>query len=470
MHKAAEEDATEQQKAISVDSPQSVRLDAQLLAGTCCALRCENAVSVASFSGRAVGRTDYCALHKEPYTRALKQATFEEIQLCLLEFRDATGYASWKCANIDVRKGWDMLESYTTMVELGQCHGVYLQKLRLHGIWLGGCNLSGILPPSLAKLDTLVDLALFQNDLQGALPAHIGSPGCLPSLNTLRVSGNRELGGKIEATFLVKCGEAHTDGCHWSMYLPYLSGVSLSSADTATIFKYAPHAVVCQERVQGEVVEINWQHADYALFTSHLSPGLAARNTTWRLWQWTWLEELRKLRSQHLFVFVTDYSVDKHGKNQEGSFKSKFEDAKYVEGGEGDSDGVWKSGEEWCVAKNFDPVFGFADEGWGFAPATMGTNPLDFERRHLEAVSIKYGLPTAFVALGFDRKTGSSAQQVARPLWYPFAGCEAPLGTFVFSKQEGRLVQTGGEACTRTEDCASRWALSDRRRIGSGSE
>jgi hypothetical protein len=128
------------------------------------------------------------------------------------------------------------------------------------------------------------------------------------------------------------------------------------------------------------------------------------------------------------------------------SFKSKFEERKFVDGAE-DEHGAWKSGEEWCEARNFDPQFGFGDEGWEeyFEKGAEAVNIVDFERLHLEAVSKKNNLPTVFVNIGYDRKTGSSAQQVARPSWYaPFDGFEAPLCAFSFSKESGRLVPYDG--------------------------
>jgi hypothetical protein len=74
------------------------------------------------------------------------------------------------------------------------------------------CIVAGNLPPSLAKLDTLVELFLYDNNLQGALPPHIGSPMCLASLMKLNVSNNKQLGGVLEASFLFHCTTCETKG------------------------------------------------------------------------------------------------------------------------------------------------------------------------------------------------------------------------------------------------------------------
>jgi hypothetical protein len=237
------------------------------------------------------------------------------------------------------------------------------------------------------------------------------------------------------------------------MQLPYLSGSSLSSADTTSIFRFAPKAAVGGDRVQGSVAEITPSHSMYAAHTAHLPSWLVERSTSrgWRLWQRTWLSELRNLGGGYLFVFVTDYETDRYGKERTGSFKSKFESREHTEGGDDEREGEWKSAEEWCHAQDFDPSFGFNDEGWGFAAGTRAVSILDFERLHLQAVSRKNRLPTAFITLGYDRRTHSSAQQVEKPRWYPYEGIEAPLGTFVFDSKEQRLVPaTGNEQRSRT--------------------
>jgi hypothetical protein len=441
----------------------------------------------------------------------------------LVEFRDATGYLGWKCGNMNVRKGWDKLDTYHAMEELGQCHGLYLQEGKLHEIELGGCNLVGLLPSSLAKLDTLVELHLYRNNLHSALPEHIGFPACLPSLQTLRLSHNPQLGGEISAEFLLNCKDCDTSHCHWSMRLPFLAGASLSGADAFAVFQLGPKAAVGVHRVQGQVAEIDHSHPDYASYTAHLSPAIGSRTVVWRLWQYRWLKDLRRLRSGYLFIFVTEDSTDQYGNVVRGSFKSKFEERKFVDGAQvaaassappaeppaptatspkpppkpvhlklrastsvdsaapgmvppkpppkplhlsptpahlklttstsvdsaahtndSKSEGFWRSAEEWCAARHFDPTLGFSDLGWGFAPGTRATNILDFERQHLAAVSKKHGFLTVFIGIVHDHKAGSSAQQVPRPSWYPYDGIEAPLGVFSFSKSEGRLVLDEG--------------------------
>jgi hypothetical protein len=112
---------------------------------------------------------------------------------------------------------------------------------------------TGTLPPSLAKLDTLEKLDLSGNNLEGFLPAHMGSASCLPSLKDLDVRGNKELGGVMGVRFLAKCKRFDISGCHRSMQQPFLSGASLSSFNLPEIFRRAPKAVVGEERAQGKV-------------------------------------------------------------------------------------------------------------------------------------------------------------------------------------------------------------------------
>jgi hypothetical protein len=121
-----------------------------------------------------------------------------------------------------------------------------------------------------------------------------------------------------------------------------------------------------------------------------------------------------------------------------GSFKAKFMSRKYVDGGHDEYDEhKFKTGEQWCMQQDFNPRFGFADEGWGFAGGTVAVNLLDFERLHLEAVSIRNRLPTVFISIREDAP--HHAEQVVCPCWYPYKGIMAPLGTFVFSRQQKRL-------------------------------
>jgi hypothetical protein len=79
-------------------------------------------------------------------------------------------------------------------------------------------------------------LNLGGNDLHGFLPAHIGSPSCLPNLKALSVYNNENLGGVIDRGFLMRGEVCEAFGCHWSMRLPFISGASLSSADLSSIY------------------------------------------------------------------------------------------------------------------------------------------------------------------------------------------------------------------------------------------
>jgi hypothetical protein len=100
---------------------------------------------------------------------------------------------------------------------------------------------------------------------------------------------------------------------------------------------------------------------------------LLANVSSWCTWQKTWLDELRRMDGSHLFVFVTR------------SFQSKFKSKVYVSGGPS-ADGTYQTAHQWCVSQHFHRGFGFDDDGWDFAPGTMASSILDWERRHLEQV------------------------------------------------------------------------------------
>jgi hypothetical protein len=380
---------------------------------------------------------------KDTYEREIQH--FEVIRQVLIDIRDANG--------IEALYGWDKLETYTTLIDLGQCYGVSMKdygvpfSTYLYKINLGDCSLTGTLPSSLAKLDTLVVLWLYNNNLQGSLPAHIGSPSCLPNLKDMDVGDNKQLGGTIDAQFLVNCKHCNANGCQSGMKFPYLSGASLSSADITLIFTYAPMDAI--GRVQVEVAEIDREHLEYAKFTAHLPASLAATNSTWNLWQHTWLSELRQITSGYLFIFVT--REDAWGKESRSSFKAKFKSSKYTAGAQDTRNGVFNSGEDWCRLHSFDRSFGFDDEGWDFTSGTKATTPLDFERLHLEAVSKKHNLKTVFITFGWDGQR--HAQQVLKPPWYPYSGVLAPLDSFAFGgkdasgKWEERLVRGPNDSC-----------------------
>jgi hypothetical protein len=346
---------------------------------------------------------------------------------------------------------------------------------------------TGTLPPSLAKLDTLKTLSLNCNDkLGGFLPAHIGSASCLPSLEVLLLWGNKQLGGVIDACFLLKSSDIITKGS--SVQLPFLSGASLSSFDIQEIVQDAPKAVVCEERAQGKVYSLypkgsakntgteheqDEMNQQYRTYTDHLhelwreqgaegsyEEWLAEHCSKWCCWADTWLSELRQLRKGYLFVFVSpekdtksdgwdsetkrDTTVEWINKQ---SFETKFKSKMYTEGKLDDREwsstkGSFISGRAWCREQCFDPSQGFADRGWGFEEGEEASGILDWERRHLSSVSKKHGLQTVFIrpalvpAGRFEERLERGMVQVARPSWYPYDGLEAPLGTFVYDGLE----------------------------------
>jgi hypothetical protein len=74
-------------------------------------------------------------LHLKPVGRA----SFQEVRQVLLEVRDCTGHLG-----LNESSGWSELETYTDMVQLGQCDGVELQDGHVHAIELGNSKLTGM--------------------------------------------------------------------------------------------------------------------------------------------------------------------------------------------------------------------------------------------------------------------------------------------------------------------------------------
>jgi hypothetical protein len=433
----------------------------------CMVMGCINAID------ETVCGSGYCVEHEH---HPVGKATFEVVRQVLIDIRESTGHVEWTSKKTD----WDKLETYTTIEELGQCGGVTMRDGKLVKIDLESCNLTGTLPPSLAKLDTLEELYIWRNDLRGLLPAHIGSVSCLPSLKDLQVEGNKQLGGVIDVCFLANSEDCDASGCHRSMQFPFLSGASLSSFNIQGIFAKAPKAVVGEERAQGKVTflypkgspkntgteeEQDQMDRQYRQYTDHLQElwreqgaegsyeeWLTEHISKWCCWAETWLSELRQLRKGYLFVFVTPEKDAKHGGEYDDnyepiyeewinklSFETKFKSKMYTEGKVDDrewssSKGSFMSGRAWCREQCFDPSRGFADEGWGFEEGEEASGIMDWERRHLASVSKKHGLQTVFISTGKKYDGRENMVQVTRPSWYPYAGLEAPLGTFAWNE------------------------------------
>jgi hypothetical protein len=131
-----------------------------------------------------------CGLHTHitPETDWNALSPFGVVREALVHFRRATFSAHSK----GKREGWFELEMYTSMQELGRCAGVDVREYELVRLDFYQWNLAGPLPSaSLAELDTLVELWLCDNDLQGMLPSHMGSASCLPCLQRLHVQDNK---------------------------------------------------------------------------------------------------------------------------------------------------------------------------------------------------------------------------------------------------------------------------------------
>jgi hypothetical protein len=157
---------------------------------------------------RTVCGSAFCAEHEH---HPVGEASFEVVRQVLVDLRESTDYSGWHKRGTDCKQGWDKLETYTAMEDLGRevntegVYGVKVKDGRLVTILLQQCNLSGHLPPSLAKLCALQQLNLYNNHLRGFLPAHIGSASCLPLLQELNVRNNSQLAGTIDAHFLANC-------------------------------------------------------------------------------------------------------------------------------------------------------------------------------------------------------------------------------------------------------------------------
>jgi hypothetical protein len=116
--------------------------DSLQLVLTCMVMGCLNAID------ETVCGSGYCAEHEH---HPVSKASFEVVRQVLIDIRESTGYAGWETWH---KKGWDTLETYTAMEQLGQetYKGVNMVTLKdgeLVGIHLDRCNLTGIPPPCL---------------------------------------------------------------------------------------------------------------------------------------------------------------------------------------------------------------------------------------------------------------------------------------------------------------------------------
>jgi hypothetical protein len=119
---------------------------------------CRNAID------ETVCGSGYCVEHEH---HPVGNASFEVVRQVLIDFRESTGYAGW---DEDKKEGWDKLETYTKMEELGETfddyesyerndgscgvggvHGVRVKDGKLFGIELGHCNLTGTSHPLSAR-------------------------------------------------------------------------------------------------------------------------------------------------------------------------------------------------------------------------------------------------------------------------------------------------------------------------------
>ena len=90
--------------------------------------------------------------------------------------------------------GWTTSTGWQSGAALDEWHGVTTGGGRVRGIALPANGLRGPLPPEIANLTGLRILDLGENDLSGGFPAVVGS---MAELETIRVSGNREMEGRL---------------------------------------------------------------------------------------------------------------------------------------------------------------------------------------------------------------------------------------------------------------------------------
>jgi hypothetical protein len=127
--------------------------DSLQLVLTCMVVGCLNAID------ETVCGSGYCAEHEH---HPVGKASFEVVRQVLIDIRESTGYTGWT----DDKEGWDKLETYTTMEELGYNHdtdegvsGVKVKDGKLIKIVLEGCNLTGklMLARTASPNDTMTD-------------------------------------------------------------------------------------------------------------------------------------------------------------------------------------------------------------------------------------------------------------------------------------------------------------------------
>jgi tetratricopeptide (TPR) repeat protein len=114
---------------------------------TCMVMGCLNAID------ETVCGSPYCAEHEH---HPVGKASFEVARQVLIDIRESTGYAGWRKS----KEGWDKLETYTTMEELGEkleegVHNVMVKDGKLEEIYLD--NLTGT-PPSLGAHSPPADM------------------------------------------------------------------------------------------------------------------------------------------------------------------------------------------------------------------------------------------------------------------------------------------------------------------------
>jgi hypothetical protein len=124
---------------------------------TCLAISCLNAID------ETVCGSPYCAEHEH---HPVEKASFEVVRQVLIDIRESTGYSGWNGKDQDgsvKKEGWDKLETFTAMEELGfkrdanyitsllsrGVNGVVVADGKLVSINLCCCNLTGTNLPAL---------------------------------------------------------------------------------------------------------------------------------------------------------------------------------------------------------------------------------------------------------------------------------------------------------------------------------
>ena len=195
----------------------------------------------------------------------------ETERLALGEFFGKTGGDAWTRST-----GW------SSGVPLGNWHGVTTDGGRVREIALPANGLRGPLAPEIANLTGLRILHLGDNHLSGDFPAVISS---MVELDTIRVSGNREMGGRLpfrltELKGLGTLAFAGTGLCaspsetfqHWLAGLEVADGATCGNPEQVTLSLPVVYLTQGVQRPTGDVPLIHGRDALLRVFLKSDEP------------------------------------------------------------------------------------------------------------------------------------------------------------------------------------------------------